>query len=81
MSHVDNDDVDLLLPLNDHEYRMPEVVKILALYKKGSKEIGLATRTMIKWKYVPVCLCSLCCLVERANYGEPVLDTDWRSAS
>ena len=76
ISQVDNDDVDLPLPLNDHEYRKPEVVKILASYKKSSTEIGLAMRMMIKLKYVPVCLCSLHCLVEKANNGEPVLDTD-----
>ena len=81
MSQVDNDDVDLPLLLNDYEYRMPEAVKILASYKKGSKEIGLAMRARIKLKYVPVCLCSLHCLVERANNGEPVLDTDLISAS
>ena len=59
MSQVDNDDVDLPLPLNDCEYRKPEVVKTLASYKKCSKEIRLAIRTTIKLKYVPVCLRSL----------------------
>jgi hypothetical protein len=61
--------------------RKPEVVKILASYKKGSTEIGSAMRVMIKLKYVPVCLRSLCRLIERENIGEPVLDTDWLSGS
>ncbi len=38
-------------------------------------------RAMIKLKYVPVCLCSLRRLIERASIGEPVLDTDWLSIS
>jgi hypothetical protein len=44
ISYGDKDDIDLPLPLNDHEYRKPEVVNILASYKKGSKEIGLAMK-------------------------------------
>jgi hypothetical protein len=55
-SLVDGDDIDLPLPLNGREYRKPEVVKILVSYNKGSKEIRSAMRTMIKLKYVPVCL-------------------------
>jgi hypothetical protein len=38
-------------------------------------------KKMIQLKYVPVCVCSLCCLIERATNGEPVLDTDWLSAT
>ncbi len=44
ISHGDNDDVDLPLPLNDCEYRKPEDVNILASCKKGSKEIGMAMK-------------------------------------
>ncbi len=62
-------------------YRKPEVVKILASYKKGSTEIGSAMRVMIKLKYVPVCLCSLHRLIERASIGESILDTGWLSSS
>ncbi len=61
--------------------RKPEVVNILASYKKGSKEIGLAMKKMIQLKYLPVCHCSLQPLIERANDGEPVLDADWHVAS
>ncbi len=71
-----NDDVDLPLPVNCHEYRKPKVLNILASYKKCSKEIGLAMKKMIQLKYIPVCVCSLCCPIERANNGEPVLDTN-----
>ncbi len=78
---IDIDEFDLPLPLNNHEYRKPEVVKILASYKKGSTEIGSAMRAMIKLKYVPVCLRSLRRLIERASIGEPVLDTNWLSSS
>jgi hypothetical protein len=36
-------------------------------------------KKMIQLKYVPICVCSLCHLIERANNGEPVLDTNWMS--
>ena len=74
---IDNNDFDLPLPLNNCQYRKPEVVKILASYKKGSTELASAMRAMIELKYVPVCLRTLRRLIERANTGEPVLDTDW----
>jgi hypothetical protein len=44
VSHCVNDDIKLPLPVNGHEYRKPEVVNILSLYKKGSKSIGLAMK-------------------------------------
>ena len=59
MSHCVNDDIKLPLPVNGHEYRKPEVVNILSLYKKGSKSIGLAMKKNIQLKYVPVCVRSL----------------------
>ncbi len=64
ISHGNNDDIDLPLLLNDCEYRKPEVVNILAPYKKGSKEIGLAMKKMMQLKYVPVCVRSLCRLLK-----------------
>jgi hypothetical protein len=44
VTHSINDDIKLPLPVNGHEYRKPEVVNILSLYKKGSKSIGLAMK-------------------------------------
>ncbi len=77
ISHCDNDDVELPLPVNGREYRKPEVVNILASYKKGSKEIGLAMKNMIQLKYVPVCDRSLQRMIERANNGRiPVASLD-----
>ncbi len=55
-------------------------MNILSSYKKGSKSIGLAMKKIIQLKYVPVCVCSLCRLVEMAMNGKPVLDTDWTGA-
>ncbi len=76
--HGDNDDVELPLPVNGREYRKPEIVNILASYKKSSKEIGMAMKKMIQLKYGPVCDCSLKQLIERANNSETVLDKDWQ---
>ena len=69
ISYGDNDDIELPLPVNSREYRKPEVVNILASYKKGSKEIGLAMKKMKQLKYVPVCDRSLQQLIKRANNG------------
>ena len=60
VSHCVNNDIKLPLPVNGHEYRKPEVVNILLLYKKGSKSIRLAMKQIIQLKYVPVCIHSLC---------------------
>ncbi len=54
-------------------------MNILASYRKGSKGIGMEIKKMTQLKYVPVCVCSLCPLPERANNGELVLDTNWMS--
>ena len=50
---LSSDDVILPLPANGHEYRKPEVAKILSTYKKGTVKMSSAMNKMIKLKYVP----------------------------
>jgi hypothetical protein len=64
-------------PADGHEYRRPEVAKILSAYKRDSKKIGLVMQRMIKLKYVPCGIHTLRCLASAINGDQPVLDTDW----
>jgi hypothetical protein len=76
-----SDDVILPLPANGHEYRKPEVAKILSsAYKKGTVKMSSAMNKMIELKYVPCGIHTLChLLVSATEYEKPVLDTDWIS--
>jgi hypothetical protein len=77
---LSSDDVMLPLPPNGHEYRKPEVAKILSAYQKGTRKMSSFLNKMIELKYVPCGIHTLCHLVVSATNGEqPVLDTDWIS--
>jgi hypothetical protein len=78
---LSSDDVILPLPANGHEYRKPEVAKILSTYQKGSTKMSSAMNKMIKLKYMLCGIHTLCCLmVSATNCEKPILDTDWVSA-
>jgi hypothetical protein len=74
---LSTDAIKLPEPADGHEYRRPEVAKILSAYKRGSKKIGLVMQWIIKLKYVPCGIHTLCCLASAINGDKPVLDTDW----
>jgi hypothetical protein len=77
---LSSDDVMLPLPANGHEYRKPEVAKILSAYQKGTRKISSVMNKMIELKYVPCGIHTLCCLVVSATNGEQlVLYTYWIS--
>ena len=77
---LSSDDVILPLPANGHEYRKPEVAKILSAYKKGTKKMSSTMNKMIELKYVPCGIHTLRRLLVSATECEkPVLDTDWIS--
>jgi hypothetical protein len=77
---LSSDNVILPLPANGHEYRKPEVAKILSSYKKGTVKMSSAMNKMIELKYVPCGIHTLRRLLVSATECEkPVLDTDWIS--
>jgi hypothetical protein len=68
-------------PANGHDYRRPEVAKILSAYKRGSKKIALVMQRMIELTYVPCGIHTLPGLASAINGDQPVLDTDWASGA
>jgi hypothetical protein len=77
---LSSDDVILPLPANGHEYRKPEVAKILSAYKKATTKMSSAMNKMIELNYVPCGIHTLRrLLVSATNCEKPVLDTDWIS--
>ncbi len=64
---LSTDAIKLPEPADGHEYRRPEVAKILSPYKRGSKKIGLVMQRMIDLKYVPCGIHTLHCLASAIN--------------
>ncbi len=67
-------DVMLPLPANGHEFRKPEVAKILSTCQKGTRKISSVMNKMIKLKYVPCGIHTLRRLVSATNSEQPVLN-------
>ena len=78
---LSSDDVILPLPANGHDYRKQEVAEILSAYQKGTTKMTSTMNKMIKLKYVPCGIHTLCHpMVSATDCEKPILDTDWISA-
>jgi hypothetical protein len=74
---ANNSIISLPMPNNQKEYTKPEAVQISIQYAKGSKDIGIAMREMIRLEYVPVGELTLRRLLIIHGDGQPILNTPW----